>query len=34
MYRAGATYLMRKGTFAVLYDDYGYVFDDCERVKS
>lgn len=31
-YQAGAAYFMRKDTFGVIYDDFGYVFDECEKV--
>ena len=30
-YHSGAAYFMRKDSFGVIYDDFGYVFDECER---
>ena len=31
-YHSGAAYFMRKVSFGVNYDDFGYVFDECEKV--
>lgn len=31
-YHSGAAYFMRGNTFGVVYDDFGYVFDECEKV--
>lgn len=31
-YHSGAAYFMQKSTFGVIYDDFGYVFDECEKV--
>lgn len=31
-YHSGAAYFMRKNSFGVIYDDFGYVFDECEKV--
>ena len=31
-YHSGAAYFMRKDSFGVIYDDFGYVFDECEKV--
>jgi hypothetical protein len=31
-YQSGTAYFMRKDTFGVIYDDFGYVFDECEKV--
>ena len=30
-YHSGAAYFMRKNSFGVIYDDFGYVFDECEK---
>ncbi|HFP9309500.1 TPA: hypothetical protein ACJI3N_005233 [Raoultella planticola] len=32
-YKSGAFYFMKANTFSVLYDDFGYVFDECSRVS-
>ncbi|EPK1032544.1 hypothetical protein [Klebsiella variicola] len=31
-YHSGTAYFMRKDSFGVIYDDFGYVFDECEKV--
>lgn len=30
--KAGAAFFMRDGSFGVMYDDFGYVFDNCKKV--
>lgn len=32
-YHSGAVYLMQKNSYSVLYDDFGYVFDECTKVS-
>ncbi len=31
-YQSGAVYLMQKSSYSVLYEDFGYVFDECVKV--
>lgn len=31
-YHSGTAYFMQEGSFGVVYDDFGYVFDECEKV--
>ena len=31
-FNSGTAYFMRENTFGVIYDDFGYVFDECEKV--
>lgn len=31
-YHSGAVYLMKNSTFSILFDDFGYVFDECVKV--
>ncbi|HBM2881038.1 TPA: hypothetical protein LVL09_004860 [Klebsiella oxytoca] len=33
-YHAGAAYFIRKTSYGVMYDDFGYVFDECVKVTA
>ncbi|HHT4259189.1 TPA: hypothetical protein ACTYZB_004856 [Klebsiella variicola] len=32
-YKAGTVYIMRANSFSVMYDEFGYVFDECGEVN-